>query len=272
MPHNSEKENVMKKLKVIWVLCIIAAFIFCKDNALAQDCKQGQDAVSYYLQAVKADDRDFKACLCLGDAYSDAGKPVHALRYFSKGIRIIERDPRVIAKNRHLFENYRKKLTALKKIHLYQDETALGNHLDPNGARKLGVLPKIETHVEFDTNQTTIKDDWQAQLDTLAEVLGKDKMRPYKFIIQGHTDIRGTDGDNYKLSLGRAEAVKRYLKNKGVASASFLSVDGKGESRSLDRKSGESDANWHRRNRRVVFISCNKGDDKENCLRKRKAD
>jgi len=44
------------------------------------------------------------------------------------------------------------------------------------------------------------------------------------------------------------------------------------DAKTCPRKSSESDANWHRRNRRVVFISCNKGDDKENCLRKRKAD
>ena len=54
----------------------------------------------------------------------------------------------------------------------------------------------------------------------------------------------------------------------------FFKIDGiiYHDAKTCPRKSSESDANWHRRNRRVVFISCNKGDDKENCLRKRKAD
>ncbi len=257
----------MKKQMMIGFLGILAVFV---STGQAQNCKQGQDAIDYYIRAIEADGSDFKSYFCLGDLFYDGNKPVHALRNYLKGVRIIERDIDTIAENKELLEKYQEKCAGLGNLK-FQDEKKIENHLDKKEAVKLGVRPKIPTYIEFDTNRTVIKEDWQAQLDALAEVLKKDKMKSYRFIIQGHTDIRGTEKDKYKLSVGRAEAVQQYLRKSGIPS-SVLSTDAKGESRPLKHRENESEADWLRRNRRVVFVSCDKNDNTEHCLKRAKAD
>ncbi len=230
--------------------------------------KKYDEAVKYYHEAVKIDDRDFEAYLYLGDAYHDSGKTIHALRFYSKGIDLLESNLRLKGEHLDLLQNYQKKRTLLAKDHPYQDETKLSNALDKENAKKLGVRPKIDTYIEFETGAAKIDEDWQAQADTVAEVLKKDVMQKYRVIIQGHTDIRGSAESNYRLSLQRAEAVKSYLLETGVSPDSVFEVQGKGEDYPLPQNDGESDEAWHRRNRRVVFVSCGKDEEKSECMQK----
>ena len=51
-------------------------------------------------------------------------------------------------------------------------------------------------------------------------------------IAVGHTDSIGTDAYNQKLSMRRAEAVKAYLKSKGV-DANRIYTEGKGENQPI---------------------------------------
>jgi outer membrane protein OmpA-like peptidoglycan-associated protein len=53
-----------------------------------------------------------------------------------------------------------------------------------------------------------------------------------KIEISGHTDTRGDDKENMKLSTDRAKAVYDYLINKGIA-ADRLSYKGYGESKPM---------------------------------------
>ena len=97
----------------------------------------------------------------------------------------------------------------------------------------------------FDFDKSVLKPAAQASLDSLA---GKVKSLTLEEIVAvGHTDSIGTDAYNQKLSIRRAEAVKKYLVSQGIE-AKRIYVEGKGESQPVaDNKTAEGRA----KNRRV---------------------
>jgi OOP family OmpA-OmpF porin len=80
----------------------------------------------------------------------------------------------------------------------------------------------------FDFDKTEIRPDSAPVLDAAASVLQDNP--DVRISIEGHTDSIGTDEYNQGLSLRRAEAVFRYLVNRGVAPERMEAV-GYGESR-----------------------------------------
>lgn len=87
--------------------------------------------------------------------------------------------------------------------------------------------------------------------DTLSVVTQFMQSHPdSKIEVQGHTDSRGTEAYNQKLSERRANAVKQYLVSQGIAE-SRISVKGLGESQPVaDNKTEAGRA----KNRRVVVF------------------
>ncbi len=84
-------------------------------------------------------------------------------------------------------------------------------------------------------------------LGSLAKIMRKDTA--LKLIITGHTDNKGTEDYNERLSLERAMAVKLFLVDQGVGSPRIQTI-GKGESAPIDsNETTEGRAN----NRRVEF-------------------
>lgn len=101
----------------------------------------------------------------------------------------------------------------------------------------------------FDTDKATIKPISYPILNDVVEVM---KRNPQVTLVevQGHTDIRGSDEYNMKLSQRRAQAVKDYLISKGIAS-SRLTAKGYGFRKPIasnKTKEGMS------QNRRVEFV------------------
>lgn len=90
---------------------------------------------------------------------------------------------------------------------------------------------KILEKVNFDTGKDTIKSSSFGLLDTVALVLNKQPMIT-KILIEGHTDDVGGDDTNLALSEARAQSVKRYLIEKGVAQ-NRLDAKGYGENSPL---------------------------------------
>jgi OOP family OmpA-OmpF porin len=99
----------------------------------------------------------------------------------------------------------------------------------------------------FDFDKAVVKPEGKAALDDLlAKLQG---MNTEVMIAVGHTDAKGSNAYNEKLSLRRSDAVKAYLVSKGLDQAR-LYTEGKGESNPVaDNATDEGRA----KNRRVTI-------------------
>ncbi|MBK9261746.1 MAG: OmpA family protein [Polyangiaceae bacterium] len=115
-----------------------------------------------------------------------------------------------------------------------------------SGSNEIQILKKVE----FATGKSTILQQSYPILDEVVKLL---KVNPeIKLLaIEGHTDNRGSDALNEKLSADRAKAVLDYLVNKGGIDASRLTSQGFGPQRPIaDNNTNDG----RQRNRRVEFI------------------
>lgn len=114
----------------------------------------------------------------------------------------------------------------------------------------------LNESVHFKTDRAEIESSSFKLLDDVAAVLASHG--ELKIEIEGHTDSRGDDGYNKKLSQRRSEAVVAYLVNKGT-DKSRLTGRGFGEEKPIaDNNTDDGRA----LNRRVVFaiVGCTQGD------------
>lgn len=111
--------------------------------------------------------------------------------------------------------------------------------------------------VLFDFDRADLRPEAEAVLaDLAAEV--EAKLRRPRLEVEGHTDSRGTDEYNQKLSERRAEAVRTWLLRKGGFPAASVSARGFGERRPVaanERPDGSDDPIGRRKNRRVEILA-----------------
>ncbi len=118
---------------------------------------------------------------------------------------------------------------------------------------KAAVEPVRLPVVHFDFDKYNIKKIYVPDLDRHVAYLGANPSSP--ITVEGHTDSIGSDQYNQKLSERRANAVRQYLIEKGIAS-SRIKVVGYGEQKPIaDNKTKEGRAT----NRRAEFeVTANK--------------
>src|SRR3954470_10379887 len=92
--------------------------------------------------------------------------------------------------------------------------------------------------VAFDTGKATVRAQSHALLDEVALVLA-DHAAIAELEIGVHTDERGADSFNLRISADRAAAIKAYLVAHGVAAARLV-ARGYGETRPLCNEHDES--------------------------------
>lgn len=107
-------------------------------------------------------------------------------------------------------------------------------------------------NVFFEYNKSGLKNQSKTDLNRLIKLLNG--APSLKIEISGHTDSRGSDSYNLKLSDDRAKSVKEFLVQNGIDS-SRLEAKGYGESNPIDKSETEEGM---AKNRRVEFKIINK--------------
>ena len=113
--------------------------------------------------------------------------------------------------------------------------TAPGVAVDAAGCEQI----RLET-VLFDTESSALDATAKRKLDDAAAILARNP--DVQVEIAGHADSRGPEDYNMRLSVNRAEAVRRYLAQQGIDVAR-MSVRGYGESQpaaSNDSREGQA--------------------------------
>lgn len=109
---------------------------------------------------------------------------------------------------------------------------------------------KIDLEIYFDYGSAAVTAKAEPQLKELGDALRSARLQNSVVVISGHTDAKGGDEYNQKLSERRAEAVKAYLIDKLKISADNLSTAGYGK-RDLKNKAEPFAAE----NRRVEVVN-----------------
>ncbi|ATB70462.1 outer membrane peptidoglycan-binding protein [Sulfurospirillum diekertiae] len=121
--------------------------------------------------------------------------------------------------------------------------TPKGTVVDADGCPKI-----IRLHVQFDFDKSTVKPAFMPEIQKVADFM---KQNPgYSVVLEGHTDSKGSDAYNMKLSDQRAKAVAKALESLGV-SAAKVTTEAFGESKPV--ASNDTDAG-RAENRRVDAV------------------
>jgi len=116
-------------------------------------------------------------------------------------------------------------------------------------AEQKKILNEATRYIQFDYNKSTLKPSSYPRLDQMVQILTE--YPDYSLSIAGHTDSKGDDNYNLKLSYERAAAARAYLLSKGTPAAR-IEARGYGETKPVaDNQTAAGQA----LNRRVDFDS-----------------
>jgi outer membrane protein OmpA-like peptidoglycan-associated protein len=109
--------------------------------------------------------------------------------------------------------------------------------------------------VSFELNEFTLSPDEKSQLQEFVAKQLKDQMHHY-VIVNGHTDVRGSDTYNFGLSEERALFVKEMIINEGISPERVKSFYfGESQLAKSCDEHDDCDESIHEANRRVeIFL------------------
>lgn len=105
-----------------------------------------------------------------------------------------------------------------------------------------GLGRRVNLLLAFDYNSDRMTAAAQAQARVFAQALMTPELRDRRFLIEGHTDARGSRALNLDLSRRRAQAVADFLVGQGVNGRN-LDVRGLGSQEPLPGRPADADAN-----------------------------
>ncbi|MGE4491087.1 MAG: OmpA family protein [Syntrophotalea sp.] len=126
-------------------------------------------------------------------------------------------------------------------------DTPKGMSVDEKGCEL-----KLTLRINFDFDQAVIKPEYKGELDKAAAFVRANANVPY-ILLTGHTDSKGKDAYNQRLSERRAEAVRQALINNYGLDPAKLKSRGYGETRPVASNDTEEGRYM---NRRVELVCC----------------
>ena len=108
--------------------------------------------------------------------------------------------------------------------------------------------------VLFDFDKWNVRQDAENQLNKVIQIIAASKST--EITISGHTDSRGGEEYNLKLSRQRAESVRNWIVSHSAISESSLKISGYGETRPVapnQKEDGADNPDGRQKNRRVEF-------------------
>ena len=115
-----------------------------------------------------------------------------------------------------------------------------------------GIQVTFDSGLLYDFDSDAVRPAAQANLRELANSLSK--YPNSELLIVGHTDAKGEDAYNLRLSERRASAAMRYLQQQGV-SASRIRIAGRGEMEPVASNDSETGQQQNRRVEVAIFAN-----------------
>ena len=125
----------------------------------------------------------------------------------------------------------------------------------PAAAPEARVIDHLTIHVNFDFDKSNIRKADEADLKKAIDFVRE--YRGDKVELEGHTDGKGTEQYNQRLSERRVEAVRQYLIKEGAVDRARISARGYGKSRPIapnKTKDGKDNPEGRAENRRVEIL------------------
>jgi OmpA-OmpF porin, OOP family len=99
---------------------------------------------------------------------------------------------------------------------------------DGSGGGAAAAAGKAPLLVTFKTGSSELTAEGMTMLSKVAEALQSERLAGFSFAVEGHADPRGKEGQNLKLSQGRADSVARHLASQHGVAAERLKPVGRG--------------------------------------------
>lgn len=152
-------------------------------------------------------------------------------------------------------EDFKRGLAEFATTTINAEENLVDLNLDPLILNSEIIINPIF----FDYNKDNIRPDAAFELENVVTVLQRHPKMHIK--IEAHTDARGGDKYNMKLSDRRAKSTRDYILSRGIAQERIESAIGYGESQLLNHCNNENknkcSEEEHQENRRSKFIITN---------------
>ena len=139
-------------------------------------------------------------------------------------------------------QTYRNLIPAADIAYLFDS----GTQISTDG--RFTVRPALNLPVHFDFDQVSLNAAGRRQVIELGEALSRSQRRSQSFLLVGHTDKRGSQRYNQRLSEKRAVTVKQELERRFSSLGGRLQTIGRGETELLYDGNTAAD---HMLNRRV---------------------
>jgi len=195
----------------------------------AMDAKDLSEKESFYIKALELWPSYPEAHNNLGDVYEKQGRFKEAIKEYEIASALAPNAPYPYFGLGDVYfklGNYKLAITYYERgLKIEPDDKA--------SLERLKLSRILTTKILFPFDSYKLTEEAKEQLKIIAEALSSPELKNCVFEIQGHTDSIGPAGYNLRLSLRRAETVKKFLIERCQINKNRLTVKGYGEDRPI---------------------------------------